>query len=143
MTVALIFFSPLQYFRTAGRPNWTAAIAAVALHAGFTAIATAVMDGRLLAAQGDTGLAAQVTVVLAAAGTAVHMLVLFAVDPAAVRDAVGMVKWDGGRIPGAGVRNTRSGWTVPRDQLPSQSRMRSTISPAGAPPASSRRCANR
>ena len=79
MTVALIFFSPLQYFRTAGLPNWTAAIAAVALHAGFTAIATAVMDGRLLAAQGDTGLAAQVTVVLAVAGTAVHMVVLFAV----------------------------------------------------------------
>ena len=77
MTVALIFFSPLQYFRTAGLPNWTAAIAAVALHAGFTAIATAVMDGRLLAAQGVTGLAAQVTVVLAAVGTAVQKVAVF------------------------------------------------------------------
>lgn len=78
MSAAWLFYSPLQYFRTAGLPNWTAAMAVVAVHAGITGAAAAVTADRLLAAQGVAGLVAQVNTVLRAAGAAVDTVVVFA-----------------------------------------------------------------
>ena len=84
MTVLAIFFAPVQYFRMAGLPNWAPAVAAVAVHAGFTAAAVVAVEVRLMAAQGVTGLVAQVAVVLAAAGMAIQEGFLFALAAGAV-----------------------------------------------------------